>query len=167
MKSDGASGFSTELAVEGLADDGGRISAHVPSVARDLAHQRRADKAVLLSRRQEDGINIRLEIGVCVGDLQLVFEVGRSAQPSDDNPRTLLFAEVDEEPVERRDSDISQVRADSRDKLEALIDGEQGVACRMLADAHDDVTEERRCALDEIEVPERWRIEAPSVYSQP
>ncbi len=36
------------------------------------------------------------EVGVGVGDLQLVLEVRRRPQPADDDPRLLALAEVDE-----------------------------------------------------------------------
>ena len=68
----------------------------------------------------------------------------------------LLLAELDEQTVERLDRHVRQVGRDARDEVEPLLDREEGAARGVAADADDDVAEERRRALDEIEVARAW-----------
>ena len=70
--------------------DLGRIPRHVSAVDRDVAHERRRNEAVVRARRQEDGVDLRHQVGVGVRDLQLVFEVGCGAQTADDDARADL-----------------------------------------------------------------------------
>ena len=58
-------------------------------MARNLADERGADEPVLRARRQEHRVDVGLEVGVGVGDLQLVLEVRRGAQAAHDDARLL------------------------------------------------------------------------------
>ena len=86
-------------------------------------------------------------------------------------PRTmtralLLLAELDEQTVERLDRHVGQVGRDARHEVDPLLHREERAARRVAADPDDDVAEERRGALDEVEVPERGRVEAAGVDGQ-
>src|SRR5579863_3246667 len=96
----GARSTLREFFDESLADQSRRVPAHVSGVARDFAYQRRADEAVLRASRQEHGVHRRLEIGVGVGDLELVLEVRRRAKAAHDDASALALTKVDEEPFE-------------------------------------------------------------------
>ena len=155
-----------QLVDESLADEAGGIAGDVAAVAGDLADEGGADEAVLGAGGQEDRVDVGLQVGVRVGDLQLVLEVRGGAQPAHDDACLLVLAELDEQTVERLHGHVGQVGGDSRDEVEPLLDGEQGAARGVAADADDDVAEERGRALDEIEVAQRGGVEAPRVDGQ-
>src|ERR1019366_4338320 len=139
-----------ELLDERFADEARRVARGIAAVARDLAHERRADEPVHRAGRQEHGV-----------------ELGRAPQPAHDDARLLGFAVVDEEAVERLDDDVWQVRRHPGDEVEPLFDGEQRRPGGVTADADDDVAEERGRALDEVEVPEGRGVEASGVDGEP
>ncbi len=141
-----------EAIAERVADDGRRVPADVAAVAGNLSDEGRRDESVLRARRQEDRVDLRAEVGVGVGDLELVLEIGRSAQPSHDDARSFSPAVLDEEAVERFDAHVRQVGAHALHELEALVDREERRARGVHADADDDMAEERARALDEVEV---------------
>src|SRR5690349_3673881 len=97
-----------------------RVAADVAAVRRDLADERRADEAVVRARREEDGVDLRREVGVRVGDLELVLEVGGDTQATDDDAGALLHAVLDEEAVEVIDGDVREVLRDLLNEVLAL-----------------------------------------------
>src|ERR1035438_10526208 len=124
-----------ELLDERFADEARRVARGIAAVARDLAHERRADEPVHRAGRQEHGVDLGPEVGVGVRDLQFILEVGRGPQPAHDDARLLGFAVVDEEAVERLDDDVWQVRRHPGDEVEppegrgveaSGVDGEPG-----------------------------------------
>src|ERR1019366_3784311 len=141
-----------ELLDERFADEARRVARGIAAVARDLAHERRADEPVHRAGRQEHGVDLGPEVGVGVRDLQFILEVGRGPQPAHDDARLLGFAVVDEEAVELLDDYVWQLQRHPG-----------GVT----ADADDDVAEERGRALDEVEVPEGRGVEASGVDGEP
>src|SRR5205823_6437271 len=48
---------------------------HIAAQRGDLAHQRRRDEHVLLGRREENGLHLRVEVAVHAGELELVLEI--------------------------------------------------------------------------------------------
>lgn len=141
-----------EAIAKRVANDGRSIPADVSAMAGNLPDEGGRDEAVLRARREKDRVDLRAEVGVGVGNLELVLEVGRSAQAAHDDPRAFAPAVLDEEAVERFDAYVGQVGAHVLHELETLLDGEERGARGVHADADDDMAEERARALDEVEV---------------
>src|SRR4051812_22237497 len=128
-----------ELLHERVDHDLRRVAGDVSAVARDLAHERGAHEAVLRPRGEEDRVDLRREIRVRVGDLELVLEVGRDAKSAYDHARALVDAVLDEQAVERVHSHVREMTHDRPQELLALLGVEQRVLRRMNTDRDDDV----------------------------
>src|SRR5205085_8365838 len=90
---------------------------------------------------------------------QLVLEVGHGPQALDDGGDAPIEGVVDQQAVELVDLEIGQVGGDLGQHLGALDDGEYGGLVGVLHHRHQDLVEEAGGALDDVEVPERHRVE--------
>src|SRR5687768_3298199 len=104
--SGGARGEMTrERVLHRRVDETGNVAAE----ARDLAHERRRNEAVLLGRRQEQRLRLRDEVAVHAGELELVFEVRHGAQAAQDHAGADLAHERREQRVEPAHLDVLHV----------------------------------------------------------
>src|SRR5262249_19463811 len=94
--------------------------------------------------------------------LELPLEVGDDAQALDHRLRAPAARELDDELGEDLDLDVLEVAKLVLEELDALLDAEQRVLVRGLADdPDDDPVEDLRRPRDDVEMAERDRVVAP------
>src|ERR1700744_3875099 len=136
-----------------LADD--RLGHQPADVATVLGHL--ADEAGGQERVQRVGRHEqRLDLGdpvVHLGHLHLVVEVADRPQALDHGRDAVLFAEVDQQPVEAVDPDIAELGGHGAQHLDALVHREQALLGDVDEHRHDDLVVEPGRPADDVEVP--------------
>ena len=88
--------------------------------------------------------------------LELPLEVRDHAQPLHHRLRVVLARELDDELGEDVDDDVVAARERVLEERDPLLDGEERLLVRRVADdADDDAVEDRRRAPDDVDVPVR------------
>src|SRR5919199_3628753 len=134
--------------------------AHVPPVARDLAHSARGQEAVFRRRHDEDGLELRVEHPVELRLLELRLEIRARPQALDDHPGPPLAGEVYEQTVDDLDRDVLQRPCYLLDEPRPVLRGEPRSLFHVLADRHHDVIVDVRGSPDAVEVTDGDRVEA-------
>src|SRR3546814_1596230 len=82
----------------------------IPAQARDLAHQRGRNEAVLLGGRQEQRLDFGNQVPVHAGQLEFVLEVRHRAQPAQQDSTTDFRDEMRQQRIETANLDVAVVR---------------------------------------------------------
>src|SRR5437879_4001921 len=110
---------------QSLIDDRRHHAGYRRAEAGDFLDQARRDVRVLLGRHQKHGLDGAPELPVHQRHLELVLEIGHRADPPHDAVGALARHEVDQEPVERDDAEVAELRGGLVDHLEAFLHREQ------------------------------------------
>ena len=113
----------------------------------------------LLGRRDDDGLDVRGQAAVRVGDGALGLEVDHVPHAADDVVDAQLVAGVDREVLILDDRHAGQPFGGLPDDAQALVHVEE--AALVLVDAHgdDDFVEHRERAFEDIQMAGRERVE--------
>jgi hypothetical protein len=106
---------------------------NVAAQARDLAHQRRGQEAVLLGRRQEQRFAVRDQVPVHAGELELVLEVRRPRAGRAEHAGADFLHEMREQRVEASTRTFGNVAIDTRARPHALFQRQRRALARAFA----------------------------------
>src|SRR3546814_62435 len=98
----------------------------IPAQARDLAHQRGRNEAVLLGGRQEQRLDFGNQVPVHAGKLEFVLEVRHRAQPAQQDSTTDFRDEMRQQRVEAANLDRSE---EHTSELQSLMRISYAVFC--------------------------------------
>src|SRR5215217_9568408 len=100
-------------------------SVDVPTRRRDFPDQARTDKRMTGGGHQADDLDLRREVGVHVGEFELVLEVRDGPQPAHNTPRPPGAGVLYGEAGEAVNGDVRQVGDRLPRQVEALDGGEE------------------------------------------
>src|SRR2546426_11258733 len=120
--------------------------------AGDFLDQARRDVRVLLVRHQEDGLDGAAELPVHQRHLKLVLEIGDGADPPHDAVGSLARDQIDQEAVEGDDAEVAELRRGLVDHLQPFLHGEERLLRRIGDDRDDELVEDLKAALDDVDV---------------
>src|SRR6185436_5080825 len=129
----------------------------------DLLDEAGRDIGVALVRHHEHRLHGAAQLAVHERHLELVLEVRHRANAAHDAVGALTVDEVDEEPVEGRDTHVSEPMRGLVDQLEALLDAEERLLGRVGHHRDDELVEDAEAPLDEVEVSVVHRVEHPRI----
>ena len=101
---------------------------------------------------QKDRFDLRLEPPIHERHLQLVFVVGNRADPTQNDAGAALRRVMDQQAVEGADFNIAETVHHFVQHLDALGDTEQRLLLFITQNGDDQFVEQRRAALDQIQV---------------
>src|SRR5512142_1331896 len=130
----------------------------------DLTYQRSRNESVVGARREKHRIDFWCKIGICVSNLQFVFEVSGGAEATDDHARLYVTRIIHTQPGKRNNLHVFEWAADTRQQLQPLLDGKQGHTRGVHADPDYQMLEQARRTLDQIQMTVGWGIEAPCIH---
>ena len=144
--------------------DLGNQTRHRSTQFRDLFHEARTEIRIIFRRHHEHGFDVGRQAAIHQSHLEFVFVVGDGANSTNDDLRLLLSRVVHQQAVKHIDFDVPESRLqDLAHDLDALFHGEQRRLLRIGENRNDDVIEQPGAALDDIDVPERQRIERTGI----
>src|SRR5260221_7158650 len=136
---------------------------HTATESRDFLHDPRAEVGVFLARREEDGLDGRLELAIHERHLELELEIADGAQAAHDGDRLLFPREIDQQSVKIRDADVPFTGYHFLDHGDALFRAKERLLLIVESDGDDHFVEKFRRALDDIDVSLGDRIETSGV----
>ena len=136
---------------------------HIAAQARDLAHQRRRNEAVLLGRGQEQGLHLRDQVAVHAGQLELVFEIGHRAQAAQQHAGTDFLDEVRQQRIEAAHFHVRVMGHGLAGQLHAQLERQGRALAGAVGDADDQALEQRRGAVDQVDVTVGDRVEGAGI----
>ena len=125
----------------------------------DLLDQAAGNVRKLAIGHQEDGLDRRVEALIGQRHAEFVLHVREGPEPAKDHPGAGPSDELDGQLLERLDGDV-RVRCDDQSRQrDALVDREERLLVGVDPDRHDQMVEQRPAAADDVEVPQRERVE--------
>ena len=144
-------------------DAGGNHVVHRPAELEDVADDAAGKVRIFGVGHDEEGLDLRGQLTVHQGHLELVLEVGHGAQPADDGTRLLLPQVVDQQAREVADRDVGQVAQRLSGHGVPLLDAERGTFLGVDQNADLHLVEDRGGAFGNIDVPVGDGIERAGV----
>ena len=92
---------------------------------RDFLHQTRCNRLQGNIGHEENGFDFGIQLLVHAGHLILIFEIGNSAQPANDDGGTLRLGKMHEQSVKRHNFDMRNVRGLAPNMPHTLVQREQ------------------------------------------
>ena len=107
----------------------------------DLFDESGARVTELLVGHDEDGFDLRLQVAVHQGHIELKFKIREGAQPADDGISFLSEGEIDEQAAENYRADVGQLNQVGLEHREALLGREERALAGVLGHRDGDVIE--------------------------
>src|SRR5919112_2291517 len=139
--------------------------AHLPAERSYLPYHARGEEAVLRRGHYEDGFELGKHPSVELRLLELRFEVRDGPEALHDHLRAPFPGEIHEEPFHHFDGDGVHVGGHLLQEPRPVDCGKAGLLAAVSANGDDHVVEDLGGALDDVEVPRRYRVETTWTHS--